>query len=129
MSCMVMSPEPLAALANAVEARLNCDYNYWGFGAPDSLYRELNDCKTSRTGATAATRNPLARRPRLLTGACTSFTAGQRTGSTALPLERGTTILQSSLTSGSTRPWRMRRTTIPSGLLWWSFSVPFTPSL
>ena len=37
MSCMVMSPEPLAALANAVEARLNC------------LYRELNDCKTSRT--------------------------------------------------------------------------------
>ena len=34
MSCMVMSPEPLAALANAVEARLNCDYSYWGFGLP-----------------------------------------------------------------------------------------------
>lgn len=49
MSCMVMNPEPLAALANAVETRLNCDYSYWGFGAPDSLYRELNDCKTSRT--------------------------------------------------------------------------------
>lgn len=49
MSCMVMKPEPLAALANAVETRLNCDYSYWGFGAPDSLYRELNDCKISRT--------------------------------------------------------------------------------
>lgn len=49
MSCMVMNPEPLAALANAVETRLNCDYSYWGFEAPDSLYRELNDCKTSRT--------------------------------------------------------------------------------
>ena len=49
MSCFVMNPEPLAAIANAVETRLNCDYNYWGFSAPDSLYRELNDCKTSRT--------------------------------------------------------------------------------
>lgn len=49
MSCMVMNPEPLAALANAVETRLNCDYNYWGFEAPDSLYRELADCKTSCT--------------------------------------------------------------------------------
>lgn len=41
---MIMEPEPLAALANAVEARLNCGYNYWGFEAPDSLSRELNDC-------------------------------------------------------------------------------------
>ena len=49
MSCMVMRLEPLAALANAVEVRLNCDYNYWGFEAPDSLYRELSDCKTSCT--------------------------------------------------------------------------------
>ncbi|MEY8438958.1 hypothetical protein [Anaerotruncus colihominis] len=49
MSCMVINPEPLAALANAVETRLNCDYNYWGFEAPDSLYRELADCKTSCT--------------------------------------------------------------------------------
>lgn len=49
MSCMVMNPEPLAALANAVETRLNCDFNYWGFEAPDSLYRELEDCKTSFT--------------------------------------------------------------------------------
>jgi len=29
-----MEREPLAALANAVEARLNCDYNLWGFEAP-----------------------------------------------------------------------------------------------
>lgn len=49
MSCMIMSPKPLAALANAVETRLNCGYSYWGFEAPDSLYRELNDCKTSCT--------------------------------------------------------------------------------
>ena len=46
MSCMVMNPEPLAALANAVEARLNCDYGYWGFEAPDSLYRELKGCRS-----------------------------------------------------------------------------------
>ncbi len=44
MSCLVMKREPLAALANAVEARLNCNYDFWGFEAPDSLYRELRDC-------------------------------------------------------------------------------------
>ena len=44
-----MNPESLAAIANAVETRLNCDYDYWGFSAPDSLYRELADCKTSCT--------------------------------------------------------------------------------
>lgn len=48
MSCMVMNPEPLAALANAVETRLNCDYSYWGFEAPDSLYCWL--AKTGRKG-------------------------------------------------------------------------------
>ena len=49
MSCFVMNPEPLAALANAVETRLNCDYNYWGFDAPASLYDAMADCKTSCT--------------------------------------------------------------------------------
>lgn len=49
MSCFVMNPEPLAAIANAVETRLNCDYNYWGFEAPASLYNALADCKTSCT--------------------------------------------------------------------------------
>lgn len=49
MSCFVMNNEPLAALANAVETRLNCDYNYWGFEAPASLYNALADCKTSCT--------------------------------------------------------------------------------
>ena len=49
MSCLIMNPEPLAALANAVETRLNCGYDYWGFEAPDSLYHELSDCKTSCT--------------------------------------------------------------------------------
>lgn len=46
MSCMMMRLEPLAALANAVEVRLNFGYDYWGFGAPESLYHELEDCKT-----------------------------------------------------------------------------------
>lgn len=49
MSCFVMNNETLAALANAVETRLNCDYNYWGFDAPASLYDALADCKTSCT--------------------------------------------------------------------------------
>lgn len=49
MSCMVMSLESLAALANAVEARLNYDNNYWGFEAPATLYDVLADCKTSDT--------------------------------------------------------------------------------
>ncbi|MCI8351949.1 MAG: hypothetical protein HFJ86_12445 [Oscillospiraceae bacterium] len=44
MSCMVMKKEPLAALANAVEARLNCDYGFWGFEAPKSLYEAFRDC-------------------------------------------------------------------------------------
>lgn len=48
MSCIVMKYESLAALANAVEARLNCDYNFWGFDAPDSLYRAFEDCRTVR---------------------------------------------------------------------------------
>lgn len=49
MSCFVMNPEPLAAIANAVETRLNVGYDYWGFEAPDSLYRELAGCKMSCT--------------------------------------------------------------------------------
>lgn len=49
MSCMVMKSEPLAVLANAVETRLNTGYDFWGFEAPDSLYRELEDCKTCCT--------------------------------------------------------------------------------
>lgn len=49
MSCMIMNPESLAALANAVETRLNCNYNYWGFDVPDSLYREFDDCKAPYT--------------------------------------------------------------------------------
>ena len=49
MSCFVMKSEALAAIANAVETRLNCGYNYWGFEAPDSLYNALRDCKRSCT--------------------------------------------------------------------------------
>lgn len=46
MSCLIMKPEALAALANAVETRLNCGYDFWGFDAPNSLYDELRDCKS-----------------------------------------------------------------------------------
>jgi len=49
MSCFVMNKEPLAALANAVEDRTRCGYNYWGFEAPASLYEALADCRTSYT--------------------------------------------------------------------------------
>ena len=49
MSCKVMGLVPLAALANAVEARLNCDYNYWGFDITGNLGHELRDCKISYT--------------------------------------------------------------------------------
>ena len=49
MSCFIMNPEPLAAIANAVETRLNVGYDYWGFEAPDGLFRELEDCKSSCT--------------------------------------------------------------------------------
>ncbi len=45
MSCMIMKREPMAALANAVEARLNCGYDFWGFEAPKSLRRVLRDCR------------------------------------------------------------------------------------
>lgn len=48
MSCIVMKCESLAALANAVEARLNCGYDFWGFDAPNSLYTALDDCRTVR---------------------------------------------------------------------------------
>jgi len=40
-----MNLESLAALANAVECRLNCNYDFWGFDAPSSLYRELKECQ------------------------------------------------------------------------------------
>lgn len=37
MSCVMMGPEPLAAIANAVETLLNCGFNYFGFDAPNEL--------------------------------------------------------------------------------------------
>ena len=49
MSCLIMKSEALAALANAVEARLSCKYSYWGFEAPDSLYHELSDCRSTHS--------------------------------------------------------------------------------
>lgn len=45
MSCMIMDKEPLAALANAVEALLNCGFEYFGFDAPDGLFDAAQDCR------------------------------------------------------------------------------------
>ena len=49
MSCMMMNPEPLAALANAIETGLNCGFSFYGFEIPDSLSREFSDCRVSGT--------------------------------------------------------------------------------
>ena len=44
MSCFVMNPEPLAALANTIAMVLYGGYNACGFEAPKSLYDTLRDC-------------------------------------------------------------------------------------
>jgi len=44
-----MKSEAMAAIANAVEARIVYGYNYWGFEAPDSLYDALRDCMDPST--------------------------------------------------------------------------------
>lgn len=43
MSCMIMSPEPMAAIANAAETLLNSGFNYFGFDAPDELITACAD--------------------------------------------------------------------------------------
>lgn len=47
MSCRMMSPAPLAALANAMEMLLNHGYDYFGFDAPDSLFNAASDCRNT----------------------------------------------------------------------------------
>lgn len=46
MSCMIMNPEPLAAIANATETLLNCGYEYFGFGATYQMHDAFRDCQT-----------------------------------------------------------------------------------
>lgn len=43
MSCIMMDPGPLAAIANATEAMLNSGFNYWGFDVPETLPRAARD--------------------------------------------------------------------------------------
>lgn len=45
MSCFIMSDQAHAATANALEYILNSGFNRFGFDAPDSLYKALNDCR------------------------------------------------------------------------------------
>ena len=44
MSCFVMQPRALAALAQGLETVLNSGYNFAGFEAPTTLYNALGDC-------------------------------------------------------------------------------------
>lgn len=44
MSCFVMEPRAIAAIASNVSKLLNMGYEAWGFSAPDSLYDALSDC-------------------------------------------------------------------------------------
>ena len=46
MSCMIMNPEPLAAIANATETLLNCGYEYFGFGPTHRMREAFHDCQT-----------------------------------------------------------------------------------
>lgn len=45
MSCLIMRPEPLMVLANAVAARLNYGFDYWGFGTTPALHQAFSDCR------------------------------------------------------------------------------------
>lgn len=44
MSCFVMNPRALAAVAQGIETGLNVGYNFLGLSAPESLGRALEDC-------------------------------------------------------------------------------------
>ena len=46
MSCMIMNPEPLAAIANAAETLLNCGYEYFGFAPSARMHDAFHDCRT-----------------------------------------------------------------------------------
>lgn len=45
MSCYIMEPRALAALAIATEQILNMGFNYFGFDAPRALFDALEDCE------------------------------------------------------------------------------------
>ena len=45
MSCMMMTDQAHATLANTLEFILNSGFNRFGFDAPDSLFTALDDCK------------------------------------------------------------------------------------
>ena len=43
MSCAMMSPEPMAAIANAVETLINSGFDYFGFDPPNELVSACAD--------------------------------------------------------------------------------------
>ena len=45
MSSFMMSPQSHATLANSLEFMLNSGFNRFGFDAPDSLHKALQDCR------------------------------------------------------------------------------------
>lgn len=44
MSCIIMSPEATAALADFLEGTLNMSFEFWGFSTPSSLKEAARDC-------------------------------------------------------------------------------------
>lgn len=47
MSCLMMTNQAHATLANTLEFILNGGFNRFGFEAPESLFKALDDCKDS----------------------------------------------------------------------------------
>ncbi|MDE7245628.1 MAG: hypothetical protein K2O18_16870 [Oscillospiraceae bacterium] len=45
MSCIVMNPESIAAIANAAATLLHCGYNYFGFAATPQMHEAFRDCR------------------------------------------------------------------------------------
>ena len=46
MSCMIMSPESTAAIANATAMLLNRGFSYFGFEATAHMYEAFGDCRS-----------------------------------------------------------------------------------
>lgn len=46
MSCMIMSPEPLAAIANATAILLDSGFEYFGFDATHRMHEAFQNCRT-----------------------------------------------------------------------------------
>lgn len=46
MSCFIMEPDAIAAIASVTASLLNVGFNYFGFSATSAMYAAFDDCKT-----------------------------------------------------------------------------------